>query len=116
MAGRKETSRFRLACDGCHVRKLRCSRNSTTCARCLRDGVQCVYSPARKVGRPSKAEQVASRALDKNSDTNAAEVLESLRGNPADYSAAQQSEQEASHAAFWAQLGTDEYAHLPLEG
>lgn len=59
---------------------------------------------------------MTSRGLDKNSDTNAAEVLESLRGNPADYSAAQQSEQEASHAAFWAQLGTDGYSHLPLEG
>jgi hypothetical protein len=116
MAGRKETSGLRLACDGCHVRKLRCSRNSTTCARCLRDGVQCVYSPARKVGRPSKAEQMASRLLDKSSDANAAEVLESLRGNQAEYSAAQQSDQEASHAAFWAQLGTDGYAHLPLEG
>jgi hypothetical protein len=116
MAGRKEMSGLRLACDGCHVRKLRCSRNSTTCARCLRDGVQCVYSPARKVGRPSKAEQMASRVLDKNSDANAAEVLESLRGNQAEYSAAQQSDQEASHAAFWAQLGTDGYATLPLEG
>jgi hypothetical protein len=118
MAGRKEMSVLRLACDGCHVRKLRCSRNSTTCSRCLRDGVQCVYSPARKVGRPSKAEQMASRLLVKNSDVNAsaAEVLESLRGNQAEYSAAQQSDQEASHAAFWAQLGTDEYAHLPLEG
>lgn len=110
MAGRKETSGLRLACDGCHVRKLRCSRNSSSCARCLRDGVQCVYSPARKVGRPSKAEQTASRVLNKNLTANASELLESLRGNQADYSAAQQSDQEASQAAFWG------YAHLPLEG
>jgi hypothetical protein len=59
---------------------------------------------------------MASRLSEKNSDANTAEVLESLRGNQAEYSAAQQSDQEASHAAFWAQLGTDEYAHLPLEG
>ena len=59
---------------------------------------------------------MASRILDKSSDTNAAEGLESHRGNQAEYSAAQQSDQEASQAAFWAQLGTDGYPHLPLEG
>ena len=59
---------------------------------------------------------MASRLSEKKFDANAAEVLESLRGNQAEYSAAQQSDQEASHAVFWAQLGTDEYPHLPLEG
>jgi hypothetical protein len=59
---------------------------------------------------------MASRVLNKNLNANASEVLESLRGDQADYSAAQQSDQEASHAAFWAQLGTEGYAHLPLEG
>lgn len=53
---------------------------------------------------------MASRLLDKSSDAGGAEVLESLRGNQGEYSAAQQSDQEASHAAFWG------YTHLPLEG
>ncbi|KAF5980117.1 putative UGA2-succinate semialdehyde dehydrogenase [Fusarium bulbicola] len=45
----------RLACDRCHARKLRCSGDLDGCTRCLGDDLVCVYSPALKVGRPSKA-------------------------------------------------------------
>lgn len=45
----------RLACDRCHSRKLRCSGDLQGCSRCLRDESVCTYSPALKVGRPSKA-------------------------------------------------------------
>ncbi|EWZ40770.1 succinate-semialdehyde dehydrogenase [Fusarium oxysporum Fo47] len=45
----------RLACDRCHSRKLRCSGDLDGCSRCLGDDSVCTYSPALKVGRPSKA-------------------------------------------------------------
>jgi len=116
MAGRKETFGMRLACDGCHWRKLRCSRTATACERCLRDGVQCVYSPARKVGRPSKAEQIASRAKETASSANTVEMFNSLRRNQDDYTSSQAPEQDSSHTNFWAQMSNDGYPDLPLEG
>ena len=45
----------RLACDRCHSRKLRCSGDLDGCSRCVGDNSVCTYSPALKVGRPSKA-------------------------------------------------------------
>lgn len=46
----------RLACDRCHVRKLRCWREiqSPQCSRCIQDGCLCTYSPPLKSGRPKK--------------------------------------------------------------
>lgn len=40
-------NRTRSACDRCHTQKLRCPKQagSTTCARCLKAGARCVYSP-----------------------------------------------------------------------
>ncbi|KAE8380487.1 hypothetical protein BDV26DRAFT_257408 [Aspergillus bertholletiae] len=56
---RENTPKRRLACDRCHARKLRCSRDPTGCLRCVRDRSVCNYSPALKVGRPSKASMAA---------------------------------------------------------
>jgi hypothetical protein len=56
---RESATKKRLACDRCHARKLRCSRDPTGCLRCIRDGSTCIYSPALKVGRPSKASMAA---------------------------------------------------------
>ncbi|KAA8652634.1 Zn(II)2Cys6 transcription factor domain-containing protein [Aspergillus tanneri] len=54
----------RLACDACHRRKLRCSKDPSGCSRCVRERLTCIYSPALKVGRPSKA----SEALHSNNN------------------------------------------------
>ncbi|BCS04011.1 Zn(II)2Cys6 transcription factor domain-containing protein [Aspergillus luchuensis] len=53
--------KLRTACDNCQLSKVRCSRGKPSCWRCSQSGVQCVYSPLRRTGRPPK-----------NSDNNAA--------------------------------------------
>ncbi|KAJ2895133.1 uncharacterized protein MKZ38_006877 [Zalerion maritima] len=48
---------LRLACDSCHNRKVRCSGRKSgfhSCGRCMRDGIDCNFSPASKGGRPKK--------------------------------------------------------------
>ncbi|KAF5594612.1 succinate-semialdehyde dehydrogenase [Fusarium subglutinans] len=62
----------RLACDRCHARKLRCSGDLDGCTRCLGDDLVCVYSPALKVGRPSKASMAGREIQQTQSVPNAA--------------------------------------------
>ncbi|EEY21097.1 predicted protein [Verticillium alfalfae VaMs.102] len=49
---------IRQACDSCHAKKIRCIRapGSTPkpCERCVREHIECVFSPALKTGRPKK--------------------------------------------------------------
>lgn len=51
-----EATPKRLSCDRCHSQKLRCPRQSSDgakgCSRCLRRGVECVYSMPLPKGRP----------------------------------------------------------------
>jgi len=44
----------RVACDGCHAAKSRCSRHSSSgrCERCKRLGMTCTYSAPKRMGRP----------------------------------------------------------------
>ncbi|KAF5673613.1 succinate-semialdehyde dehydrogenase [Fusarium circinatum] len=62
----------RLACDRCHAHKLRCSGDLDGCTRCLGDDLVCVYSPALKVGRPSKASMAGREIQQTQSVPNAA--------------------------------------------
>ncbi|KAF4474668.1 succinate-semialdehyde dehydrogenase [Fusarium agapanthi] len=62
----------RLACDRCHARKLRCSGDLDGCTRCLGDDSVCTYSPALKVGRPSKASMAGRQAQQTQSISDAA--------------------------------------------
>ncbi|KAF5651422.1 succinate-semialdehyde dehydrogenase [Fusarium sp. NRRL 25303] len=62
----------RLACDRCHARKLRCSSDLDGCTRCLGDDLVCTYSPALKVGRPSKASMAGREIQQPQSVSDAA--------------------------------------------
>ncbi|OAQ72678.1 C6 finger domain-containing protein [Pochonia chlamydosporia 170] len=42
------------ACDECRARKLACSKDPSGCERCKREGITCVYSPQKPMGRPRK--------------------------------------------------------------
>ncbi|KAI9670664.1 MAG: hypothetical protein M1831_005884 [Alyxoria varia] len=44
------------ACDECRRRKSKCNGNPDGCERCVREGLRCVYSPQRPMGRPRKRE------------------------------------------------------------
>lgn len=49
-------SRLRGACDYCTESKLRCTQDRPACSNCMKRGHQkCIYSPARRPGRPRKA-------------------------------------------------------------
>ncbi|KAI0202462.1 hypothetical protein F4808DRAFT_421698 [Astrocystis sublimbata] len=48
-----ERRRVRRACHECHARKTRCSGDSPSCGRCRHLGIECVYHPSRRPGRPS---------------------------------------------------------------
>ncbi|KAM0418610.1 hypothetical protein ACHAPT_012413 [Fusarium lateritium] len=42
------------ACDPCRQRKIKCSGDQPTCRHCGRLGLQCVYSQAKRIGRPRR--------------------------------------------------------------
>ncbi|OBR15562.1 C6 finger domain-containing protein [Colletotrichum higginsianum IMI 349063] len=46
------------ACDECRSRKLACTKEPDGCSRCKRDGLRCVYSPQKQMGRPRKRRHV----------------------------------------------------------
>jgi len=47
-----EPTRYRLACDRCQHSKIRCDQERPICRRCAKRGMECIYSPARRAGRP----------------------------------------------------------------
>ncbi|KAF4423299.1 Lactose regulatory protein LAC9 [Colletotrichum fructicola Nara gc5] len=46
------------ACDECRSRKLACTKEPDGCSRCKREGLRCVYSPQKQMGRPRKRRHV----------------------------------------------------------
>ncbi|KAL2756295.1 hypothetical protein ACRALDRAFT_2053554 [Sodiomyces alcalophilus JCM 7366] len=59
----------RRACDECRTRKLACSKEPDGCSRCRREGLKCVYSPQKPMGRPRKR-----RLCEKSEDQTTASV------------------------------------------
>ncbi|KAJ6255884.1 General amino acid permease [Drechslerella dactyloides] len=49
-----DKERHHKACDECRIRKLKCPGEYPACSRCVRDGVPCVYSLQKTMGRPRK--------------------------------------------------------------
>ena len=45
---------FRVACNECHAKKIRCLPSLGACRRCVSHGIDCTYSPRRSMGRPFK--------------------------------------------------------------
>ncbi|KAL8404252.1 hypothetical protein RB594_009203 [Gaeumannomyces avenae] len=53
-SGVSRQQKQRRACDECRTRKLACSKEPSGCARCVREGIVCHYSPQKQMGRPRK--------------------------------------------------------------
>ncbi|EMD92241.1 hypothetical protein COCC4DRAFT_131093 [Bipolaris maydis ATCC 48331] len=51
-ASTQKPPKYRLACDSCQHSKIRCDQKRPKCRRCAKKGIDCVYSPARRAGRP----------------------------------------------------------------
>lgn len=54
-------TRFKDSCDSCAQAKIKCSRDRPSCLRCLRNGVICCYSLARR-GKAASAPIVSEKA------------------------------------------------------
>ncbi|QKX58589.1 uncharacterized protein TRUGW13939_05714 [Talaromyces rugulosus] len=72
-----DEGQFRRACDRCHNHKLRCKRNGASgCLRCIKAGVNCVFSPSLRVRKSrqgpavdsEEGDQSLSSAADSNSN------------------------------------------------
>lgn len=48
----QKPTKYRLACDSCQHSKIRCDQERPKCRRCAKKGIECIYSPARRAGRP----------------------------------------------------------------
>ncbi|KAI8627400.1 hypothetical protein F5Y19DRAFT_177815 [Xylariaceae sp. FL1651] len=46
------STQFRRSCDTCQHSKVKCSRDKPVCKRCAQKRFDCVYSAARRTGRP----------------------------------------------------------------
>lgn len=47
-------TRLRTSCDACQNLKVKCSQDKPSCRRCSKNGLDCVYSPLRRMGRPKR--------------------------------------------------------------
>ncbi|KAK2002253.1 hypothetical protein LX36DRAFT_275266 [Colletotrichum falcatum] len=56
------------ACDECRSRKLACTKEPDGCSRCKREGLGCVYSPQKQMGRPRKRRHVEESEEQPSSD------------------------------------------------
>lgn len=74
--------KYRLACDSCQQSKIRCDQKRPKCRRCAKKGIECVYSPARRAGRPrtrnnSKPSQSTDNSAPASSKGDSAPTTES---------------------------------------
>ena len=44
--------KYRASCDRCHASKIKCSGGYPRCKRCAHSSLSCLYSPARRIGKP----------------------------------------------------------------
>lgn len=44
--------KYRSSCDACSASKVKCNQGKPHCARCMNLGLECNYSPSRRMGKP----------------------------------------------------------------
>ncbi|KAL6826079.1 hypothetical protein J3E69DRAFT_355902 [Trichoderma sp. SZMC 28015] len=75
------------ACDECRFRKIACSKEPGGCLRCQKEGINCVYSPQKPMGRPRKRrhppENTASSTVSTSVPVTAAQSASLLGAAPA---------------------------------
>lgn len=53
--------RYRTSCDNCQAAKIKCGHDKPSCRRCSVQGLECVYSLSRRMGRPRQTREPAAR-------------------------------------------------------
>lgn len=67
---------FRQTCDLCGEAKVKCDKGNPRCGRCDRLSYECVYSPARRIGRPRpRSPRSQDRARPARDDATADEAI-----------------------------------------
>ncbi|KAL7925048.1 hypothetical protein ACQKWADRAFT_284924 [Trichoderma austrokoningii] len=86
------------ACDECRFRKVGCTKEPGSCSRCRKEGITCVYSPQKPMGRPRKrrSAQPAS-SLDAAPTSTIGEAAMLSVGPPSTYIGAAVSSDLAAH-------------------
>lgn len=51
---KSDARRLRASCDGCYLSKVKCTKETPACRRCLNHGAVCKYSPSQRVGKPRR--------------------------------------------------------------
>lgn len=66
-----EPRRLRASCDACYLSKVKCGKETPTCARCLNHAQACSYSPSQRVGKPRRLreEQQSRSSITHDSST-----------------------------------------------
>ncbi len=73
-----DSRRLRASCDGCYLSKVKCTKETPSCARCSNHHVLCRYSPSQRVGKPKKPrEDHQAREAPKKNATSAAKLSRS---------------------------------------
>ncbi|KAK1241541.1 hypothetical protein MKX08_001515 [Trichoderma sp. CBMAI-0020] len=75
------------ACDECRFRKVACTKEPGGCSRCQKEGIACVYSPQKPMGRPRKRRHAppvtpVSLPMPASASTAAAQPASSLDAAP----------------------------------
>ena len=73
-----KTIRLRASCNACNESKVRCSQHKPTCARCERNGTECIYGLSRRTHKdappismpPSQRPSRSSSNADSKSNSN----------------------------------------------
>lgn len=66
---KSDNRKLRASCDGCYLSKVKCSKETPTCTRCLDHGIICKYSPSQRIGKPKRI-PADSRENDPTSPTH----------------------------------------------
>ena len=48
------SQKLRASCDSCYHAKIKCTKETPTCGRCLNQGGKCNYSPSQRTGKPKR--------------------------------------------------------------
>ena len=62
--------KYRTSCDACQTAKVKCGREPSCCHRCSVQGIECVYSISRRIGRPRKPMNAAAANPTRTADIN----------------------------------------------
>ncbi|KAK4547284.1 hypothetical protein LTR36_000939 [Oleoguttula mirabilis] len=79
--GAPPAGKRRAACDECRTKKLKCTGEQPHCSRCVREGIGCVYSAQKQMGRPKKKRQRTDDEEEMGAATDAQESHAAGRGS-----------------------------------